>query len=113
MARTTVLTDDIDGSPHAKEREFSIGELHYSIDLTDENYIALLELLRPYRDAAKIRARRKNLAPVVRASDRAKIREWAQANGYALAERGRFPNSVVKAYYAATEPEATIHIIEQ
>ncbi|MEV4773101.1 Lsr2 family DNA-binding protein [Micromonospora humida] len=41
------------------------------------------------------------------AAHRAAIRQWAQANGYAVRERGRIPRNVVQAWAAATGSEAT------
>jgi Skp family chaperone for outer membrane proteins len=38
---------------------------------------------------------------------RAAIRQWAQANGYAVRERGRIPRNVVQAWAAATGSEVT------
>jgi len=99
MARKIALTDDITGEPDAFERIFVVGGTEYSIDLTDENYAAMLNAVRPWRDAAKIRKHRQNRAPVLDPTDRPKIREWAEKNGYKLAPRGRFPNHVVREYY--------------
>ncbi|WP_433233951.1 Lsr2 family DNA-binding protein (plasmid) [Micromonospora sp. CA-248260] len=39
------------------------------------------------------------------AAHRAAIRQWAQANGYAVRERGRIPRNVVQAWAAATGSE--------
>ncbi|MEV0005884.1 histone-like nucleoid-structuring protein Lsr2 [Micromonospora sp. NPDC050980] len=41
------------------------------------------------------------------AAHRAAIRQWAQANGYAVRERGRIPRNVVQAWAAATGSEVT------
>ncbi|MGC4815820.1 Lsr2 family DNA-binding protein, partial [Micromonospora sp. DT228] len=41
------------------------------------------------------------------AARRAAIRQWAQANGYAVRERGRIPRNVVQAWAAAIGSEVT------
>ncbi|RBJ08636.1 hypothetical protein DRA43_06165 [Micromonospora provocatoris] len=41
------------------------------------------------------------------AAHRAAIRQWAQANGYAVRERGRIPRNVVQAWAASTGSEVT------
>ncbi|WP_053065301.1 histone-like nucleoid-structuring protein Lsr2 [Micromonospora sp. RV43] len=41
------------------------------------------------------------------AAHRAAIRQWAQANGYAVRERGRIPRNVVQAWATATGSEVT------
>ncbi|MFI6134008.1 histone-like nucleoid-structuring protein Lsr2 [Micromonospora sp. NPDC051141] len=40
-------------------------------------------------------------------AQRAAIRQWAQANGYEVAERGRIPRNVLQAWAAATGSEVT------
>jgi hypothetical protein len=100
VAKTTTLTDDIDGSAGAQERKFSIGGTDYAIDLNDDNYAKLLAAVGPFRDRARIaRKTRVNRAPVVSPEDRVKIRAWAEENGKPLAARGRFPNALVREYY--------------
>ncbi|TNH28779.1 hypothetical protein FHG89_14140 [Micromonospora orduensis] len=43
----------------------------------------------------------------VDAAQRAAIRQWAQANGYDVAERGRIPRNVLQAWATATGSEVT------
>jgi hypothetical protein len=105
MARATTLVDDMDGTPGAQERKFTIGGTSYSIDLTDQNYQKLLEAIEPFRSNAKVRRARKNRAPVLTPEDRAAIRVWAAENGKALAPRGRFPNVLVNEYYRSLEQD--------
>lgn len=52
MARTEVITDDLDGSHDAQEVRFGWDEIWWSIDLGDANRTALLEALQPYLDKA-------------------------------------------------------------
>lgn len=99
MAQRTITTDDFSDSVDATHLgvvlEFE--DRKVSLDLGDENYAELLELLQPYFEAG---------SPVKRRKDSAQIREWAQgqeglrdllhSNG-----RGRLPAEVVQAYGAA------------
>lgn len=100
MARTTTVTDDLDGSPGAEVRTFSIGTHDYLIDLTDENWRRFLSAVEPFREVARLKDTRKNKAPIMDPQDRAKIRAWAADQGIILKPRGRFPNDVVRKYYA-------------
>jgi hypothetical protein len=106
MARTSILTDDLDGSQGATERKFSIGGTDYEIDLTDQNYSQFLKELDKYRSRARVaKKKRDNQAPVIDPGDRPKIRAWAIANGRYVASRGRFPNDIVRDYYATMARE--------
>jgi hypothetical protein len=101
MARSNVITDDLDGSSGASERRFSVNGTEYEIDLTDENFKVFLSDLSPWIDHSRLaRVKRENQAPVVHPGDRSKIRAWAITNGRIVASRGRFPNDVVRDYYA-------------
>jgi hypothetical protein len=104
MARKTDIIDDYDGSKGASERFFSIGDRDYTIDLTDANWEAFLESISKFRRVAPIAKKsRKNASPIRDPEDKPKIRQWAKDTGYELAERGRFPNELVEAYYHALE----------
>ena len=106
MARTSVLTDDLDGSHGAVERKYSIGGTDYEIDLTDSNYTQFLKDFEKYRSRSRVSGKkRENLAPVIHSGDRPKIRAWAIANGRHVASRGRFPNDLVRDYYATIAKE--------
>lgn len=50
MARQMVVIDDITGEAGASERQFGTDGKVYRIDLTDEGYAELLELLAPYTE---------------------------------------------------------------
>ncbi|MGW4498787.1 histone-like nucleoid-structuring protein Lsr2 [Micromonospora sp. NPDC004336] len=109
MARKviTILTDDLDGGSADRTIDFSLDGVAYAIDLSDQNAGALRKALDVYIDAARRTGRSgidldRSTAPVTpagrsRAQTRA-IREWAVENGYQISERGRIPNSVVRAY---------------
>jgi hypothetical protein len=104
MVQATTLIDDVDGTPDAKQRFFSIGGTDYAIDLSDENFRRLLRSIEPWRTRARVaRKTRKNPTPVLSPEDRAKIRKWAEANNRYVAPRGRFPGDVVRDYYSENQ----------
>ena len=101
-----VLTDDFDGSEAAETVRFSLDQATYELELSTENADKLRETFAPFIAKARRvanpggRGRRagSNAGPK---RDTAKIREWAQANGYQLGDRGRIPLEIVEAYEAA------------
>lgn len=114
MARRIVhqLVDDIDGTllevGEGETVHFSFNGISYEIDLTTENAEELRSVLEPYIAAG----RRSSVGGAARAgatrkrsgaknSDTAAIREWANANGHKVSERGRIPETVLEAYRAA------------
>jgi hypothetical protein len=113
MARRIVhqLVDDIDGTVlgvgEGETVHFSLNGISYEIDLTTENAAELRAAFEPYVAAA----RRSSTASAARAGaprkraprspETAEIREWANANGYKVSERGRVPGPVIEAYRAA------------
>jgi len=114
MARRIVhqLVDDLDGTVlevgEGETVHFSFNGTSYEIDLTNENAEELRTALEPYiaagrRSSAGAAARtgstRKRSA--TRNPETAAIREWANANGHPVSERGRVPAPVVEAYRAA------------
>jgi hypothetical protein len=112
MARQviTTLIDDLDGKKADRTVEFSLDGINYTIDLSEANAGKLRKALDPFitagtrlgRGAGRIPARR--TAPSRTAGSRDEnrsIREWAQANGHQISERGRIPQSVTDAYRAA------------
>ena len=91
----------------------------YEIDLSEENASALRdELARYVASARRIGGRKVRLAtgqslggPAGSGTDRERnrqIREWAQANGYEVAERGRLSSEIIAGFEAdqaaAAEP---------
>jgi len=115
MAKTTVLTDDLDGSKAASTVTFAFRGETYELDLSKKNAAALDEVLRPYisagRRASGSAARRKSSLSVKRTSaprrsmaakrDLTAVRLWAAENGHQIAGRGRIASSVLQAYDAA------------
>lgn len=113
MAKKTIITDDIDGSTPAETYYFISGGKQYGVDLSEENAKELQDTLKrheeelskyvnPDRAIGSISAQ--SSQPARRRStanpDTAKIREWARANGYEVADRGRIPDEIREAYKA-------------
>ena len=102
-------TDDIDGTDlgeTANTISFAFEGRQYSIDLSDDNAQALREAMAPYIETGhrvtgrNTKAARRTSAKTSPANTKA-IREWAQANGYDVSNRGRIPADVMEAYAAA------------
>ncbi|WP_328499720.1 Lsr2 family protein [Streptomyces sp. NBC_00457] len=112
MAQKVVTTyvDDLTGEESSEIATHSIliDGAGVEIDLTDENYEKLLELLNPFlhadgarriRGAAKLKGKSK--ASTGGRDDSSAIRAWAKANGFEVSDRGRVPASVREAYEKA------------
>lgn len=113
MAHKIVLVDDLDGSElgdNAVTTRFSLNGAHYEIDLGDANRQKLADALAPFiaagRRASAGAASARSAAPKKRSagakSNTSAIREWANANGHTVGDRGRIPANIVEAYEAAT-----------
>lgn len=107
MAKKTIvtLTDDIDGSKAERTVEFTWQGVPYEIDLSKKNATAFEKVVAPYVEKArKVRGRgtrgRRPAAASTRSDLRA-VREWAAANGYEVAQRGRISEEIREAYDAA------------
>lgn len=117
MAEQTIYVDDLDGTTPAERVYFYADGKRYQIDLSTENESKLQDVidayhkaLEPYMSAKGVKS--VDLIPVTaqpsssrttrRRStanpDTAKIREWAQANGYEVADRGRIAQEIQEAY---------------
>ena len=114
------LTDDIDGSGIAdgagETINFSVNGVDYRIDLKDKNAKDFHRKLDYHIEhAERVGGRRRSahtsavIDAAAAASKSAKrdpaqtraIREWANANGYEVSDRGRIPAAVVEAFDAA------------
>lgn len=116
MAKKVILVDDLDETEsHVKTRRFTFDGTSYEIDLSDENFDTLRDVLMPYTGVArKIGSAKKNkrakaAAPHVEEnghhdasdfsrSDRVAMREWARDNGYTVGDRGVVSKEIVTAY---------------
>jgi len=112
MAKQTIveIVDDISGERLAEGAgrtvAFAFDGAQYEIDLTHEHADELREALEPWIDAARrvtgaTRTSTTRRSGTSRASkDVQAIREWAAANGFQVATRGRIPANVLEAYEA-------------
>jgi hypothetical protein len=104
---TTKLVDDLDGTVAERTVVFGWDGTTFEIDLNKKNIAALDTALAPYVEAGRrVRAggsRRRigGRGAGAAASAAPGIRDWARANGHAVSERGRIPETIVAAYEAA------------
>lgn len=100
MAQRTILVDDLTGSEGEVDTvPFSLDGKEYEIDLSHDNQARLLAALKPYIDKARRTGVVKKSGKSSR-DDLPAIREWGQANGWEVAERGRVPKDLIAAYDA-------------
>jgi hypothetical protein len=108
MAKQTTVTlvDDLDGSVAEEQIEFAVDGRAYEIDLSAANGARLRDALGPFISAARRTGGRRgsggNTAAARPSTDREQnqaIREWAQAQGMKISERGRIPSNVLEAYH--------------
>lgn len=134
MAKRTIhmLIDDVDGSDADETVTFALDGGTYEIDLSKKNARRLREALAPYQEAGSRIGSHKRPAPghtgrAVSSGGRAvpsaaalaaqkeqnkAIREWAQAAGIKISDRGRIPQDVVDRYDARdalAESAAQVH----
>jgi hypothetical protein len=97
------LVDDIDGSEATTTLTFSVSGVDYTIDLNDKNIAKFEKAITPFvQNAQRVGGRRQRSASVTKLASNAKtVRSWAQANGYAVPDRGRIPGQILAAYEAA------------
>ncbi len=128
MAQQVVVVDDITGEPGATTRRIRLDGVEYDIDLTDDSFAGLQDILRPYLEKARvvpITKRGKNGSgagsrsasgegrgtPVRQRQElpaaSATIRAWAAANGIECPKRGRIPAAVVERYAKSMEVSFT------
>ena len=120
--QVTVFIDDVTGDEleGGETVNFALDGVEYQIDLSEEHADELRKAFAPYvlngrrtggryargGGAPAGRPRRSTDAGSSGTNGQSKrdtqaIREWAQANGHKVSDRGRIPASVVEAYEAA------------
>jgi hypothetical protein len=120
--QVTVFIDDVTGEEleGGETVNFALDGVEYQIDLSDKHADELRKAFAPYvlkgrrtggRYARGGRAsvRKPRRSPDSASSgtssqsnrDTQTVREWAQANGHKVSDRGRIPASVLEAYEAA------------
>lgn len=110
------LIDDMDGSEAKQTIDFSLEGESYEIDLNDRHADGIRAALEVYVKAARRAARRgggsgrrgvssgggkKPSAFADKGFNSSDVREWAQANGVAINDRGRIPEAVVTQFEEA------------
>ncbi|MCL0246675.1 Lsr2 family protein [Corynebacterium sp. CCM 8835] len=111
MARREITQyfDDLTQTPLSEDElhvvHFSLDGTDYSVDLNEEHANELRESLQRYikvgrkRTGGGTRQRRRSSGG---SRNRTKeIRQWARENGYEVADRGKIPDNIVKAFNAA------------
>jgi hypothetical protein len=120
VARTVIVTDDLDGSSPAEPVQFTYDGVNWEIDLSAKNREKLQKALQPFLDKAHpvdmAQPKTKTTTPTrtrtrtrTRTSRSAKngrenldaIRRWAQENGYKVGDRGRIAKSIIEEYELA------------
>ncbi|GAA4924184.1 Lsr2 family protein [Nesterenkonia rhizosphaerae] len=96
IRQRVVTLDDIDGTEGASTVTFGIDGRWFEIDLCPENAGALRDALKPY-----VRKARATAPPKMKDQNTA-IRRWAKDQGYAIGDRGRISQDIVKAYRSRT-----------
>jgi hypothetical protein len=114
MAKRVIheLIDDIDGKPAAESIVFALDGVQYEIDLSSSNAAKLRDAVAPFV-AAATKIGRGGVVSTVRGRDvrgrgvtrgdrdqNRAIREWAQAKGIDVSDRGRIKQDVVDRYHA-------------
>jgi len=118
MAQVTEvrLVDDLDGGVAAESVAFSIDGKSYEIDLSEKHAAALRDAFAPFIGGARragggapVATRQKAPTRATRSREEtAAIREWANANGHNVSDRGRIPSTVLEAYGSrGSRPDAT------
>lgn len=104
---SAIFIDDFDGKELDRDEavsiEFSYRGKDYTIDLSAENAALFDDAIAPFLSAAtRVKGGKKK--PTRASSGRSNtkaIREWANANGYTVSDRGRVPADIIEAYDAA------------
>ncbi|MET9519473.1 Lsr2 family protein [Streptomyces sp. NPDC002994] len=102
----TIYTDDLTGAEgeDVATHTFSVDGVNYEVDLGQDNYQKLLDVLGPFMGAGRKiggAARRTARRGQTGHGDAAKVREWAQSQGIEVSSRGRIPAELMEQYDAA------------
>lgn len=118
---TTQFVDDLDGTTPATTVPFMLDGAEYEIDLSDTNADRMREVLSPFVENARYTGGRRARGPrrvknpntTTRGTkkitwyDRSAVREWANANGFEVADVGRISNVVIREYERANPHTGT------
>lgn len=107
MAKKTLLFDDIDNSHEDVETvTFSLMGVNYTIDLSAAHRKELFDFMHPYAAAATEIPATDKKSRSAATEKLARVRAWANENGYDIASRGRIPAVVREAYIEANPDDA-------
>ena len=95
MASKTVVTDDLDGSEGATTTRIAFGDEAIDIDLTAANLAKYRKMLAPLFDVGREVTRKGG-----NNSETTQAREWLQAHGHKVGEKGRIPEDLMAIYRA-------------
>lgn len=113
MAQHTIRIDDIDGSAETVSTiTFALDADTYEIDLNEEHTRQLRETLQYWiAHARRVKNPRKTRSISRATTNTAKVRAWANANGYQLPQRGKISRTIFQAYEQAHQgdPSAESH----
>lgn len=102
MATRNVIESDLSGKVNASTVTFGLNGSWYEIDLTQDEQEQLEKVLQTYvASGRKTLAKdtlRKRQVPETTPEEREEIRAWAINEGYDLAQRGRIPKKIMRAY---------------
>lgn len=105
MATRNIIESDLSGNADATTVTFGLKDTWYEIDLTEEEQKELEAALRTYIESGRRtlpkETARKRQVPETTPEEREQIRAWARKQGYELADRGRIPKHIRKAYAEA------------
>jgi Lsr2 len=99
----TELQDDIDGSNATQTIQFALEGIEYEIDLSDRNANRLRGSLAEFiGHARKVSGRHRGKAAPSAQTDKSQasaMRDWLKQHGYEVADRGRIPDWLQRAYH--------------
>lgn len=103
MVTRTILVSDLSGEPEAETVKIGWKATWYETELTATERAELDQMLAPYISAGRkaVKKPSNRLVPDTTPEKREKIRAWARKNGYELADYGKIPNSIYRAYQIA------------
>lgn len=103
MVTRTILVSDLSGEPEAETVTIGWKAAWYETELTATERDELQGMLSPYIQVGRKAVTRPStrFVPDTTVEEREEIRAWAKQQGYEIAEYGKIPNRVYKAFMAA------------
>lgn len=109
MSTKEIRISDLSGEPDAVATHIAFDGDLYEVDLTDDEREEVAHLVGVYLNAGRRigpvqvagTKQKQREVPETTYDEREEIKRWARKNGFDIAERGRIPKNVMKAWYAA------------